>query len=246
MSTQTLEEITAMVLRKMKDDAESFLGQKVVQAVITAPARTSRCLSLDLIIKMPLFSDFNDAQRRALKDAGIIAGLQIVRIINEPTASAIAYRLTKTGETSRLLVYRLGGGTFDVSLLSIKDGDSKVLATAGDTHIGGEDFDNRIVDYLVKQYRNRTGTDISSDLRALGKLRAEVEKAKQILSSQHTTRINIKAFEGGNDFAEMLTRAKFEELNMELFQRTMTSVEQVLNDAKLGREDVGDVSHCLT
>ncbi|TBU24509.1 HSP70-domain-containing protein [Dichomitus squalens] len=219
----TPEEIAAMVLRKMKRDAESFLGQQVVQAVITVPAH------------------FNDAQRQATKDAGAIAGLQVIRIINEPTAAAIAYSLNKRGEPSRVLVYRLGGGTFDVSLISIKDGDSKVLATAGDTKIGGEDFDNRVLDYLVKQHRSRTGIDVSSNLRTLGKLRSEVEKAKRTLSSQQSTNIDIEALEGEHGFSETLTRAKFEELNMDLFRRTMLLTEQVLIDAKLRKEDVGDI-----
>ena len=187
------------------------------------------------------FPDFNDAQRQATKDAGTIAGLQVLRIINEPTAAAIAYGLDKKGGESQIIVYDLGGGTFDVSLLSIDDGVFEVLATAGDTHLGGEDFDNRVIEYLVKQYKKKTGTDVTSNLRALGKLKREVEKAKRTLSSQQSTRIEIEAFENGNDFSETLTRAKFEELNMDLFRKTMKPVEQVLKDANLKKEDIDEI-----
>ena len=189
--------------------------------------------------------DFNDAQRQATKDAGTIAGLEIVRIINEPTAAALAFGLDSTrasyyGE-KRVVVYDLGGGTFDVSLLSIEDGVFEVLATAGDTHLGGEDFDNRVVDYLARLYKAKTGTDVTHDLRAMGKLRRATEQAKRTLSSAQTARVEIEAFEGGNDYAETLTRAKFEELNMDLFRKTMRPVEDVLKDAKLKKEDVDEV-----
>ena len=187
-------------------------------------------------------TDFNDAQRQATKDAGTIAGLQVLRIINEPTAAAIAYGLNKKGGESQIIVYDLGGGTFDVSLLSIDDGVFEVLATAGDTHLGGEDFDNRVIDHLVKSYKKKTGTDVTSNLRAMGKLKREVEKAKRTLSSQQSTRIEIESFEDGNDFSETLTRAKFEELNMDLFRKTMKPVEQVLKDANVKKEDVSEVS----
>ncbi|KAG2361367.1 heat shock protein 70 [Suillus spraguei] len=219
----TAEEISAMILTKMKETAEAYLGEKVAHAVVTVPAY------------------FNDAQRQATKDAGTIAGLNILRIINEPTAAAIAYGLNKKGGESQIIVYDLGGGTFDVSLLSIDDGVFEVLATAGDTHLGGEDFDNRVIDYLVKQYKKKTGTDVTSNLRAMGKLKCEVEKAKRTLSSQQSTRIEIESFEDGNDFSEALTRAKFEELNMDLFRKTMKPVEQVLKDAKINKEDIDEV-----
>ena len=164
-----------------------------------------------------------------------------MRIINEPTAAAIAYGLNKKGGESQIIVYDLGGGTFDVSLLSIDDGVFEVLATAGDTHLGGEDFDNRVIDYMIKAYKKKTGTDVSKNLRALGKLKREVEKAKRTLSSQQSTRIEIESFEDGNDFSETLTRAKFEELNMDLFRKTMKPVEQVLKDANVKKEDVNEV-----
>jgi heat shock protein 5 len=187
-------------------------------------------------------ADFNDAQRSATKDAGTIAGLTVLRIVNEPTAAAIAYGLDRSGKAeSQIIVYDLGGGTFDVSLLSIEDGVFEVLATAGDTHLGGEDFDNRVIDYLVKQYKRKTDVDVTKNARAMGKLKREVEKAKRTLSSQMSTKIEIEAFENGNDFSETLTRAKFEELNMDLFRKTMKPVEQVLKDAGVKKEDIDDI-----
>ena len=171
-----------------------------------------------------------------------ITDLQVLCIIDEPTAAAaISYGLDKKGGETQIIVYDLGGGTFDVSLLSIDEGVFEVLATAGDTHLGGEDFDNRVIDYLVKLYKKKTGTDASKNLRAMGKLKREVEKAKRTLSSQQSTRIEIESFEDGNDFSETLTRAKFEELNMDLFRKTMKPVEQVLKDANLKKEDIDEV-----
>ncbi|ORX82117.1 heat shock 70 kDa protein [Anaeromyces robustus] len=217
------EEISAMILQKMKNIAESYLGKSVGHAVVTVPAY------------------FNDAQRQATKDAGTIAGLNILRVINEPTAAAIAYGLDKTGGEKNILVYDLGGGTFDVSLLSIDDGVFEVLATSGDTHLGGEDFDNRVIEYLTKQYQRKAKVDVSKDQRAIGKLKREVEKAKRTLSSQMSVRIEIESFYQGEDFSESLTRAKFEELNMDLFKKTIRPVEKVLKDAGLGKHEIHDI-----
>ncbi|OJK02331.1 Hsp70 family ATPase KAR2 [Aspergillus aculeatinus CBS 121060] len=219
----TPEEVSAMVLGKMKEIAEGYLGKKVTHAVVTVPAY------------------FNDAQRQATKDAGVIAGLNVLRVVNEPTAAAIAYGLDKTDGERQVIVYDLGGGTFDVSLLSIDDGVFEVLATAGDTHLGGEDFDHRVMDYFVKQYNKKNDVDVRKDLKAMGKLKREVEKAKRTLSSQMSTRIEIEAFHNGEDFSETLTRAKFEELNMDLFKKTLKPVEQVLKDAKVKKSEVDDI-----
>ncbi|PYH45014.1 Hsp70 family ATPase KAR2 [Aspergillus saccharolyticus JOP 1030-1] len=221
--TLTPEEVSAMVLGKMKEIAEGYLGKKVTHAVVTVPAY------------------FNDAQRQATKDAGTIAGLNVLRVVNEPTAAAIAYGLDKTDGERQVIVYDLGGGTFDVSLLSIDDGVFEVLATAGDTHLGGEDFDHRVMDYFVKQYNKKNNVDVTKDLKAMGKLKREVEKAKRTLSSQMSTRIEIEAFHNGEDFSETLTRAKFEELNMDLFKKTLKPVEQVLKDAKVKKSEVDDI-----
>ncbi|KAL2217472.1 78 kDa glucose-regulated protein precursor [Thermoascus aurantiacus ATCC 26904] len=217
------EEISAMVLGKMKEIAEGYLGKPVKHAVVTVPAY------------------FNDNQRQATKDAGTIAGLNVLRVVNEPTAAAIAYGLDKTGDERLIIVYDLGGGTFDVSLLSIDNGVFEVLATAGDTHLGGEDFDQRVMDYFVKMYNKKHNVDITKDLKTMGKLKREVEKAKRTLSSQMSTRIEIEAFHEGKDFSETLTRAKFEELNMDLFKKTLKPVEQVLKDAKVKKSDISDI-----
>ncbi|GAA5898609.1 Hsp70 family ATPase KAR2 [Sporobolomyces salmoneus] len=222
--TFTAEEVSAMVLGKMKETAETYLGKKVTHAVVTVPAY------------------FNDAQRQATKDAGTIAGLNVLRVVNEPTAAAIAYGLDKTGGERTIIVYDLGGGTFDVSLLSIDDGVFEVLSTAGDTHLGGEDFDNRVIDHIVKVWkRKHDGQDITKNLRTMGKLKREVEKAKRTLSSQMSTKLEIESFFEGEDLSETLTRAKFEELNMDLFRKTMKPVEQVLKDAGVKKEAVDDI-----
>ncbi|CAR25906.1 hypothetical protein ZYGR_0A04790 [Zygosaccharomyces rouxii] len=219
----TPEEISGMVLSKMKQIAEDYLGKKVTHAVVTVPAY------------------FNDAQRQATKDAGTIAGLNVLRIVNEPTAAAIAYGLDKSSDEHQIIVYDLGGGTFDVSLLSIENGVFEVQATAGDTHLGGEDFDYKIVRQLIKQFKKKHGIDVSDNNKALAKLKREAEKAKRALSSQMSTRIEIDSFVDGIDLSETLTRAKFEELNLDLFKKTLKPVEKVLEDAGLGKKDIDDI-----
>ena len=220
------EEISAMVLIKMKEIAESYLGKKVTHAVVTVPAY------------------FNDAQRQATKDAGTIAGLTVLRIINEPTAAAIAYGLDKKDGEKNIIVFDLGGGTFDVSLLTIDNGVFEVVATAGDTHLGGEDFDQRVIEYFIKLHKKKTNKNIRSDNRAVQKLRREVEKAKRALSSQHQTRIEIESFFDGEDFSETLTRARFEELNMDLFRNTLKPLQKVLDDSGMKKTDIDEVVLC--
>ncbi|CAM9455787.1 unnamed protein product [Ectocarpus fasciculatus] len=216
------EEISAMVLVKMKEIAEAFLGKDVANAVVTVPAY------------------FNDAQRQATKDAGTISGMSVKRIINEPTAAAIAYGLDKKGEQN-ILVFDLGGGTFDVTLLTIDNGVFEVLATNGDTHLGGEDFDQRVMQYFLKMLKKKNGADISNDNRALQKLRREVERVKRVLSTQHQARVEIESLVDGEDFSETLTRARFEELNIDLFKKTLGPVQKVMKDADLKLSEVDEI-----
>merc|ERR1712110_908475 len=218
------EEISAMVLTKMKKTAEEYLGKDVTHAVVTVPAY------------------FNDAQRAATKDAGIIAGLTIMRIINEPTAAAIAYGLDKDKEGEKnVLVFDLGGGTFDVSLLTIDSGVFEVISTNGDTHLGGEDFDQRVMEHFIKLYKKKYGKDIRKDNRAVQKLRREVEKAKRALSATHSARIEIESFYDGEDFSETLSRAKFEELNNDLFRGTLKPVQKVMEDGEMKKNEIDEI-----
>ncbi|VAI53431.1 unnamed protein product [Triticum turgidum subsp. durum] len=189
----------------------------------------------------PFLAYFNDAQRQATKDAGVIAGLNVARIINEPTAAAIAYGLDKRGGEKNILVFDLGGGTFDVSILTIDNGVFEVLATNGDTHLGGEDFDHRIMDYFIKLIKKKHGKDISKDNRALGKLRREAERAKRALSNQHQVRVEIESLFDGTDFSEPLTRARFEELNNDLFRKTMGPVKKAMDDAGLEKTQIHEI-----
>mmetsp|Transcript_66739 Transcript_66739/g.100610 ORF Transcript_66739/g.100610 Transcript_66739/m.100610 type:complete len:635 (+) Transcript_66739:66-1970(+) len=217
------EEISSMVLTKMKDIAEAYLGKEVKNAVVTVPAY------------------FNDSQRQATKDAGAISGLNVLRIINEPTAAAIAYGLDKKGEEKNVLIFDLGGGTFDVSLLTIEEGIFEVKATAGDTHLGGEDFDQRVMQYFIKMMKKKSDVDISGDKRALQKLRKEVERVKRALSSQQQARLEIEDLAEGFDLSETLTRARFEELNNDLFKKTMGPVARVMEDADLSKSEIDEI-----
>merc|ERR1712135_224770 len=215
-------EVSSMVLTKMKETAENYLGKEVKHAVVTVPAY------------------FNDAQRQSTKDAGVIAGLNVLRIINEPTAAAIAYGLDKKTEKN-ILVYDLGGGTFDVSLLTIDNGVFEVVATNGDTHLGGEDFDQRVMQHFIKLFQKKHGKDMSKDKRSIQKLRREVEKTKRALSSAHQVRVEVESLYEGEDFSETLTRARFEELNMDLFRSTMKPVGKVLEDSGLKKTQIDEI-----
>jgi len=218
------EEISSMVLIKMKEIAEAFLGTTVTDAVVTVPAY------------------FNDSQRQATKDAGLIAGLNILRIINEPTAAAIAYGLDKNDKTEKnILIFDCGGGTFDVSILNIDDSVFEVLATAGDTHLGGEDFDTILVEHFVEEFRRKNKHDISENKKALRRLRTACERAKRTLSSATTANIEVDSLYDGVDFNTTITRAKFENLCDSLFRKTMTPVEQVLKDSKLSKSQIHEV-----
>merc|ERR1711904_58618 len=220
--TMAPEEVSSMVLTKMKETAENYLGKEVKHAVITVPAY------------------FNDAQRQSTKDAGSISGLNVLRIINEPTAAAIAYGLDKKTEKN-ILVYDLGGGTFDVSLLTIDNGVFEVVATNGDTHLGGEDFDQRVMQHFIKMFNKKHSKDMAKDKRSLQKLRREVEKAKRALSSTHQARVEIEALYDGLDLSETLTRARFEEINADLFKNTLGPVKQVMEDSGLKKNQIDEI-----
>lgn len=218
------EEISSMVLTKMKEVAEAFIGEPIKNAVITVPAY------------------FNDNQRQATKDAGTISGLNVLRIINEPTAAAIAYGLDKKSEGERhVLIFDLGGGTFDVSLLTIDEGVFEVKATAGDTHLGGEDFDNKVVEFCCADFLKKKGVDIRNNPRAMRRLRTQCEKAKRILSSSAQTTIEVDSLAEAEDFSLTLTRAKFEELCMTMFKETIPPVEKVLRDSGFSKNQIHDV-----
>jgi L1 cell adhesion molecule like protein len=220
------EEVSSMVLIKMRETAEAYLGTKVVDVVVTVPAY------------------FNDSQRQATKDAGVIAGLNVKRIINEPTAAAIAYGLDKQGQSKQeknVLIFDLGGGTFDVSLLTIEEGIFEVKATAGDTHLGGEDFDNRMVNHFIAEFKRKFKKDLATNARAVRRLRTACERAKRTLSSSAQASIEIDSLFEGIDFYTSITRARFEELNIDLFRGCLEPVEKVLRDSKLGKAQIHEI-----
>merc|ERR1712212_1379667 len=221
------EEVSSMVLTKMKETAEAYLGQDVKDAVVTVPAY------------------FNDSQRQATKDAGVISGLNVLRIINEPTAAAIAYGLDKKRSNSdgesNVLIFDLGGGTFDVSILSIEDGIFEVKSTAGDTHLGGEDFDNRLVEHFIKEFQRKHKKDITQNKRAIRRLRTACERAKRTLSASAQASIEIDSLFEGDDFYTSITRARFEELCSDLFRGTLEPVEKALRDAKMDKSSIDDI-----
>jgi heat shock protein 1/8 len=220
----TPEEISSMVLTKMKQIAESYLGHDVKNAVITVPAY------------------FNDAQRQATKDAGMIAGLNVLRIINEPTAAAIAYGLDKISSKARnILIFDFGGGTHDISLLTLEDGIFEVKATSGNTCLGGEDIDNRIISYVIDEFKKKHKIDISDNKKCIGKIKKVVEKSKHALSGLTQTTIELDSLYEGIDFSIVLTRAKFENICSDIFQKTLDPVDKVLKDAKLGKSEVDDI-----
>jgi len=221
--TYSPEEISAFILIKMKQIAENYLGREVKHAVITVPAY------------------FNDSQRQSTKDAGVISGLQVLRIINEPTAAAIAYGLDKRDKERNILVFDLGGGTFDVSLLTIDQGVFEVISTSGDTHLGGDDFDNRILDYLLKVIKKKHNKDLGKASNAMQKLKSETEKAKRTLSSATQATLEIDELVEGVDFKETISRAKFEELNMDLFKKTLDPCTKVLDDGGMKKTDIHEV-----
>merc|ERR1712123_346741 len=222
--TFTPEEVSSMVLVKMKETAEAFLGQNITDAVVTVPAY------------------FNDSQRQATKDAAVISGLNILRIINEPTAAAIAYGLDKKGSAeTNVLIFDLGGGTFDVSILTIEDGIFEVKSTAGDTHLGGEDFDNRMVDHFVNEFKRKHKKDMTGNKRALRRLRTACERAKRTLSASAQANIEIDSLLEGIDFYTSTTRARFEELCSDLFKGTLEPVEKSMRDAKMDKSSINDI-----
>merc|ERR1719353_1724147 len=219
------EEISSMILQKMKDTAEAYLGNKITEAVVTVPAY------------------FNDSQRQATKDAGAIAGLNVLRIINEPTAAAIAYGLDKKGAGERnVLIYDMGGGTFDVSVLTIEDGIFEVKSTAGDTHLGGEDFDNRLVDFCCQDFKRKNrGKDLAGNHRAIRRLRTQCERAKRTLSSSTQATIEIDSLFDGIDYNCNISRARFEELCMDYFRNSLGPVEKAMRGSGLDKKAIHDI-----